>query len=67
MATWEHRVYRRKAHPSYGEWEYSIREDYGERGYTKDAIAPYGESLESLRWVLTKMLKALDKPVLEDK
>ncbi len=29
-----------------------------------DDVAPLSESLDGLRWVLTEMLKALDKPVL---
>ncbi len=34
-------------------------------GITEDAVCIMGEDVESLRWVLNKMLEALDKPVLD--
>jgi hypothetical protein len=65
--TWNHRVFVKRTDE--GLW-YSIRETFYEdgevKGWTKDEIAPASESLEGLKWVLEQMLKALDKPVLED-
>lgn len=70
---WNHRVIKR-TDKSTGEDYYAIHECYygvegegGERvGWTKDPIAPQGESLADLRWCLEHMLKALDKPIIED-
>ena len=68
--TWNHRVFR-KLYPAHDYAEYTLREtiydDTGKvEGWTLDAIAPSSDTVEGLRWVLTKMLEALDKPVLED-
>jgi hypothetical protein len=37
----------------------------GDTGYTERAVAPVAEDLDGLRFVLTEMLKALDKPIME--
>ena len=39
--------------------------DSSEFGYTADPIAPRADDVDELRWVLERMLAALDKPVLE--
>lgn len=67
---WNHRVFK-KVYPD-GYIQYSIREVYGDVdsggfGYSSNPIAPVGDDLEDLRWVLEKMLESLDNPVLEDK
>ena len=76
--SWNHRVVRRElpaaeAGAADATHEYSIREAYYGLGgdpqsvsWTANPIAPYGESLEGLRWVLEKMLEALDKPILDE-
>jgi hypothetical protein len=67
--TWNHRVFI--THTEYGDW-LDIRETYyneegNVEGWTMDAIAPGGETIEELRNELQRMLACLDKPVLEDK
>jgi len=73
--TWSHRVYHR-------EGVYTIREHYEDAdgkcvGYSgpqqpiafNDEMVPNYDTdilLDQLRWELTQMLKALDKPILED-
>jgi hypothetical protein len=65
---WNHRVVRRVY--KY-EIEYSIHEAYyglnkdDKPSITTESIAPYGESMAELRETLQRMLKALDKPVLD--
>ena len=59
---WTHRVLREKAEPFYNKWEYSICEDFGELGHTGSKL-PVGDSLESLRSVLEKMIKAVDRAI----
>ncbi len=58
-------------HVSKGEEYFQIHEVYYNKAgqhhsYTKDPIDPIGDDLEALRWVLTKMLECLDKPVLTE-
>lgn len=73
---WNHRVVRRVFHPGTDkeQVDYAIHEaHYNEKGassgrcsITLDPVAvSSSEGLEGLRWVLTKMLEALDKPVLD--
>jgi hypothetical protein len=64
MGTWCYRVCRQEANPSYGEYLYSIREDFGEFGLTPP-IAPTGESLEDLKWALEKMLEAVNDAIIK--
>lgn len=69
--TWNHRVMRRTN--EHGETWYDIHEVYYETdpcgveklSWTEDAIAPMGETVDELREELERMLRALDKPVLE--
>ena len=68
--TWNYRVM--KSYPANKEdaW-YSIREVYYDNngkvdGYTEDAIAPDGGSIDELREVLHRMILALDKTVLDE-
>lgn len=37
-----------------------------EQGHTAFGVVPGSETIEGLRWVLTKMLEALDKPILDE-
>lgn len=83
MSTWNHRVMRHKyASPESGEAEVmlAIHEVYykdqtrddqkiiaDDVGYTENPVSVTGESIEELRDTLQRMLKALDKPVLEYK
>jgi hypothetical protein len=70
--SWNYRVYK-KRHAGYGDCEYTLREDYQDIGlYTAEPQAAgvfeddEKKALEMLRWQLEMMLKALDKPVLDD-
>lgn len=81
MATWNHRVMRHKhtfAESDETEVSLAIHEVYykdksvddckvsaDDVGYTESPVAVVGESIEELRDTLQRMLKALDKPVLE--
>jgi hypothetical protein len=72
---WNHRVVRRVFHADgdHKEIEYAIHEaHYETKGassgrclITTEAVPVAADSIEGLRWVLTKMLEALDKPVLD--
>jgi hypothetical protein len=69
LATWNHRAFLHR-HPEWGDW-YTIREAYYDKegnvdGWTVEAIAPGGETIEELRTELQRMLKCLDQPVLDD-
>ena len=77
---WNHRVMRHGPDPSRpkgGVW-YAIHEvfypddatdqltvDVSQVSYTEDPIAPVADNPDELRWVLVKMLEALDNPVLD--
>lgn len=68
MRHWTHRVSKQTL--ANGEIIYAIREFYDDdqgnyTSWTEDEIAPVGDSIEALRWVLTKMLEALDKEVID--
>jgi hypothetical protein len=65
---WQYRVSKQTL--DNGDIIYAIREFYDDdqgnyTSWTKDEIAPVGDSIEDLRWVLTKMLEALDKEVID--
>lgn len=68
--TWDHRVYRQTL--ADGEIWFTIREAFYEgdsenpHSWTEDAIAPGGNTLRELRTELERMLRACDRPVLED-
>ena len=74
MGHWNHRVMR---HNTGTEDEYlAIHEVYygmddedgkGKTGWTQDPVAPYGDTLNELRETLERMLRALDKPIMEYK
>jgi len=72
MSGWNNRVMRRVIKTSSGsdeEW-FEIHEVYYDDndevdGYTKNAIAPGGNTIDELRTELERMLKCLDKSVLE--
>jgi len=71
--TWNHRVVRRTWRKGEvdEEKEYAIHEAYygrdddGGISITADHKAPYGETVEELRETLQRMLRALDRPVLD--
>ncbi len=77
MATWNHRIVR-KRDPNYKEesaaWPefyYEVHEaHYNDNGelcaITENAISPYGESMDDLKEVLGGMIKACETPVLID-
>ena len=50
---------------------YSIHEAYYNKGndkarsITETSVLPVGEDVKELRWILERMLEALDKPVLD--
>jgi hypothetical protein len=67
--TWNHRVIRRKNER--GEW-LSIHEAYYSRRSTKtphsitmEGVSVVGENIEELRETLQRMLRSLDKPILD--
>jgi hypothetical protein len=67
MGHWNHRVMKRKTEE--GEW-YDIHEVFydeqsGKLSWTENAISPGGETIDELQKELQRMLKALDKPVLD--
>jgi len=71
MSGWNNRVMHQTFKSAGGseEW-YQIHEVYYDKdgnidGYTKDAIAPGGNTIDELRTELERMLKCLDKSVLE--
>jgi len=67
MTHWNHRVMHRKVS---GEDWYEIHEVYYDNynkpdGWTKESVAPGGETIEELKEELHRMIECLDKPVLE--
>jgi len=66
--SWHYRIRRREA-PDKKEYIYDIVEYYkNPKGWTKDGMAPYGESKKELIHVLEMMLADAKKyPVLYDK
>jgi hypothetical protein len=69
MTTWNHRLFQEP--DTDGEPWLTIREvhydDAGEPAlYTTDAMEPCGNTVESVRTDLERMLKCLDKPILTE-
>jgi len=67
MSGWNHRVMKRKDGDD--DW-YQIHEVYYDsklepNSWTKEGIAPGGNTLEELRDELIRMIKSLDKEILE--
>ena len=60
--TWQYRVMRWLGDLGYG---YGIYEFYGIDGWTKDSMAPYGETLAELRADYELMAEAFRLPVLD--
>jgi hypothetical protein len=61
---WTYRVSRQKLEN--GDEIFAIREFYDDcKSWTEDEIAPVGDSLDDLRWSLTKMIEALDKEIID--
>lgn len=69
--TWNHRVVKRTYPAPSHETFFQIHEAYYYHGegktpsVTVEPTAPVGETLEELRETLQRMLRALDKPVLD--
>ena len=65
--SWNHRLMKMKD----GEDDfYQIHEVYYDKegnveSYTKNGVTVGGNDIEEVKWVLLKMLAALDKPVLD--
>lgn len=72
MAHWNHRVIRKKIQNGseqedwYGIHEVYYDDDEEIEGVTEKAIAPGGSTLEELKNELQRMIKCLDKGILED-
>lgn len=71
MTTWNYRVVKKNVYMGKtmgSEIQFGIHETYydGDRptAITTDKMSPYGETLEELRSDLTRMIGALEKPVL---
>ena len=70
---WNHRVIKKEYKNEFGEIEqsFAIHECYYDEEskfsnvYTKDPIEAEASSIEDLRWLLEKMIKCLDFPVIE--
>lgn len=63
---WNHRLL---ASESNGELFFSIHEVYYDKngspeGYTKNPIYVGAENVDGVKWVLSKMMKCLQKPIL---
>lgn len=67
MGHWNHRVVKQTDGDEtwFGIHEVFYDEEQG-TGWTENAVSVIGQSVDDLRWVLEKMLLALDKPVIED-
>jgi len=68
MSKWNHRVVKTK--DGIDDW-YAIHEVFYDEdgkvdGMTKEPISVGGNSLEDLRWALTKMLESLDKDIIDE-
>lgn len=65
---WSYRVSKQTL--KNGDFIFAIREVYPNKkgemtSWTQDEIAPVGDSLDALRWVLNEMLKACDKEIID--
>lgn len=72
MGTWNHRVMRHAAgtdneYLAIHEVYYDNEDGKEKLGWTQNPISVSGENLDELRWVLERMLRALDHPILEYK
>ena len=73
MGHWNHRVVKRIVREAGEDVEwFGIHECFYERsdesdpGWTDEPIAVGGESVDELRETLERMMRALDKPVIDD-
>ena len=68
MSHWNHRVMRR-VYPNdevmYQIYEVFYNADGSIWGFTNDPVDPCGETVEEVRESLERMLRALDRPVLD--
>jgi hypothetical protein len=61
-----HECFYEKGEPVDGKpWGIGERPRLGKLSDLTDRIVPGGEDIEDLRWLLTKMLECLDKPVID--
>lgn len=69
MTTWEYRVVRHTCKEDRFLWfaVYEVYSNGGKLSWTVDHKAPIGDSVDELRADLKMMLKACDRPVLEEK
>ena len=68
MSKWNHRVVKTK--DGEDDW-YSIHEVFYDKdgnvnGITKEPISVGGNTIEELKWTLTKMLESLDKDNIDE-
>ena len=68
MSKWNHRVVKTK--DGVDDW-YSIHEVFYDKdgnvdGMTKQPVSVGGNTIEELKWTLTKMLKSLDKDIIDE-
>lgn len=68
---WNYRVIRREnkadSETYYGIYEVYYNQDATIESWTVDRCSPFGESLAELLNDISHMIKALDKPILEEK
>ncbi len=67
--SWNHRIL---AHKDGEDWFFQIHEVYYDKegkpnSYTSNGVSVGAESVEGINWVLGKMKKCLDKPILSVK
>lgn len=70
LSHWNYRVIRREVAPE--AYEYSIYEVYYDKDgeidcWTEDSVKPYGEGFLELQNDLNYMVRATQKPILEEK
>jgi hypothetical protein len=68
MSKWNHRVIKTK--DGVDDW-YAIHEVFYDKGgnvdgITKEPISVGGNTIEELKWTLTKMLESLDKDIIDE-
>lgn len=74
MSFWNHRVVKKEYKNDLNELEcvFGIHECYYSEkesesyGYTENPVEVSASSIENLKWMLEKMLKCLELPIIED-
>lgn len=62
--SWNYRVMSLDGGESFDIHEVYYDSNHKPKAYTLNSVRPYGESLEELKQVLSRMLKATEKPAL---